>query len=335
MEFPFISIASLLLLSAIFSSSETSFFSLSKIQLKEIEKKNPKSFKGVKFLLDRPSTLITTLLIGNESANVLISNILANYYNKMLDSWWSITLVNICTALPLIIIIGEITPRVIAAKINVRAVTFLFPAVWFLYRISYPIRIFIESIVNFFAKITGMKYSSDLTINEDDLLEAVTESKEKGAIRESDQELIENILDLDDERVFSLCVPVNESAVFVMEKDKVVDVIPKILEHKVSRTPVIGDFPNQVVGVLYTKDLLRFSHRAEENLKVKQLMKEPFFVDVNMKVDSLFRRMRQLRTHIVFATDKEKNVVGVITMEDVLGEIFNESWPVEGGSYVK
>ena len=334
MDFPFISIACLLLVSAIFSSSETSFFSLSKVQFKQIGKKNPKSFKRIKYLLDRPTTLIATLLIGNESANVLISNILANYYNKHLDSWWSITIINICTALPLIIIIGEITPRVIAAKANIHAVTFLSPAVWFLYRISYPIRIFIEYVVNFFAKITGMKYSRDLTINEDDLLEAVTESKEKGAIRESEQELIENVLDLDDETVFNLCVPVNEFPVVVQEKERVMDIIPKILEHKLSRTPVIGDFPNQVVGVLYTKDLLRYSHRPEENLRVKQLMKEPFFVNINMKIDNLFRRMRQLRTHIIFATDKDDNVAGVITMEDVLGEIFSEFWEVKRGKHV-
>ena len=328
MDFPILSLAFLLLFSAVFSSSEISFFSLSKVQLKELHKNRPNVFKGVQHLLDRPTSLIITLLIANESANVLISNILATYYSQHFTSWWVITIINICTALPLIVVICEITPRVIAAKANVRAVTFLFPAVWFLYRVTYPIRILIESFLNFVAKLMGVKSHRENIINEDDLLEAVSEGKTKGAVRTSEQELIKNVLELDDERAINLYVPVNEFALLLKEDDKVIDIIPRVLENKLSRVPVIRDFPNQIVGVLYTKDLLRYSHRTEEKITVKQLMKEAIFVDAGMKLDSLFRRMRQLHAHIVFATDKEKNVVGVITMEDVLGEIFTSSWPL-------
>lgn len=262
-------------------------------------------------------------MIGNECANVLLANILATYYNTQFSSWLTITVVNLCTALPLIIIIGEITPRVLAAKANVRASRFLAPLVWILYWLSSPLRVLIEFVVNSLSRVLGVKHSRMGSISEDDFMNVVEDSKSKGAIGESEQELIENVFDLDDDRAEEIAIPMRDYFT-VHKEDFIHDLIPKILEHGYRRIPVVGDFPNEVVGVLYTKDLLTYAHREEEEISVAHLMKDPVFVDPSMPVENLFKRLRQLRIHIAFLSKDEKTVEGVVTMKTILEQIFGE-----------
>jgi putative hemolysin len=140
MDFPFFAVALLLSISALFSLAETSFFSLSKVNLKELETKSPLVFARIKHMLDHPSRLVATALIGNECANVLISNILAQFYNRHFDSWTLITAVNLFTVLPMIVIFGEITPKVIAAQKSVAMAKFTSPFVWISYKLFFPLR---------------------------------------------------------------------------------------------------------------------------------------------------------------------------------------------------
>ncbi len=323
LDFPFLPVGLLLLCSGIFSSSETAFFSLNKIQLTEIRDKFPRQYAWISHLLERPTSLVATLMIGNEMANVLLANILATFYNRQFDSWLTITVVNLCTALPLIIIFGEITPRVFAAKANVRASRYLAPLVWLLYWFSWPLRIIIELLVNSLSRLLGIKHQSMGKISEDDFLNVVEDSKSKGAIGESEQELIENVFELDDDKSSDIATPMKDY--FTVQKDEFIhDLIPNILAEGFRRTPVVGDFPNEVVGVLYTKDLLTHAHREEEEIRVSHLMKDPVFVDPNMPVENLFKRLRQLRIHIAFVSSDERTVDGVVTMKTILEQIFGE-----------
>ena len=329
MEFPYLTIGFLLFCSSIFSSSETSFLSLNRIQLRELEESSPRRYQKIRFLLDRPTSLIVTIMIGNECANVIISHVLASYYHSMFDSWPKMILLNICTAVPLIVIFGEITPRIIAAKANIGTAKLLVPLVWLFYRISLPIRIFIEIFVNSISRWLGIPQSKIGKINEEDFLYVVEDSKSKGAIGDSEKELIHNVFELDDDTALEISTPLKDFLCFHVDDDIEV-IIPQVKESKLARIPIIGDFPNQIIGVLYTKDLLVHAHRTDERLKAKNLMKEPMFVQENVAVEALFKRMRQQRIHIVFVNTENNTTVGVITMDDVLDQIFGEIWqPIE------
>lgn len=329
-EFPLISIALLLACSATFSSTETSFFSLGRVHLKELEAKHPRQYAGIRFLLERPASLVATLMIGNEAANVVISNILAAYFNSRFDSWVTITLINVSVALPLIIIFGEVTPRIFAAKFNTTFARFLYPIVWVAYRVTFPVRILIEGFVNGASKLLGMKPVAAQPVSEEEFLHALEDSKSKGAIGDSEKELIENVFDLDDEQVREVATPI-KSFLTVHKDDKIRDIIPAVIEKEELRIPVIGDFPNEVVGVLYMKDMLTLAHREEDDVRVSHLMKEPIFVEPGMSVDVLFKRLRQLKTHIAFVAPDNRTVSGVVTMDDILEEIFGELIEPENG----
>lgn len=325
MDFPLISLFLLLAVSAFFSCSETAFFSLNNVGLRELETRFPRAARRINFLLERPTRLVATCLIGNECANVLLSNILASFYHRHLPSLGLITVVNLLTAVPLIVIIGEITPKIIGAKQSVTIAKLTSGPVWFCYRLFFPIRWFIEVSVNSLTRILGIKQQNLTEIDEDDFLSMLEDSSQHGAIGESEKELIENIFELDDDKVEDIAEPIG-SIFSVHREDLIRNVIPQIQGQGISRIPVLGDFPSEVVGVLYAKDLLIHAHREDNDLKVSQLMKEPLFVTPSMPLEKVFRKMRQMRVHIAFLSKEEKTVSAIVTMEDVLDHIFGEIW---------
>ncbi|RYZ96348.1 MAG: CBS domain-containing protein, partial [Proteobacteria bacterium] len=93
-----------------------------------------------------------------------------------------------------------------------------------------------------------------------------------------------------------------------------------------ARIPVRGEDESKVVGVLYAKDLLAFLGRENVDSKVKQIMKEPLVVAPTMKIETLFRRFRQMKRHIAIVEDTEGRAIGVLTMEDILEQMFGELW---------
>lgn len=325
MEFPFLILAVLICVSGFFSAAETSFFGLSKLGLKDLETRSPRAAKRIRHLLEKPTRLVATCLIGNECANVLISNVTANYYAKHLDSWTTITAVNLLTVVPLIVIVGEITPKVIAARQPQAIARATAAPTWFFFRLFMPVRLLIEFSVNSFTRLFGIKHRDIEDIDEEDFLEMLEDSRHSGAIGESEKELIENIFELDDDKAQDISEPLDRY--LCVHRDSFVqDLLQKIREQEAYRIPVIGDFPNQVVGVLYTKDLLQHAHRPDEQTRVQQLMKEPLFIEPTAPLEKVFRRMRQLRVHIAFLATEDRAVVGVVRMEDILDHIFGEIW---------
>jgi putative hemolysin len=279
-------------------------------------------------MLDHPSRLVATALIGNECANVLISNILAQFYNRHFDSWTLITAVNLFTVLPMIVIFGEITPKVIAAQKSVAMAKFTSPFVWISYKLFFPLRILIEGLVNAISKLFGVRYQEIGVLDESDFLGLIEDSKRSGVIGDSEKELIENIFELDDDKVSEVASPISEYT--NVHKDAFLrDIIPLVKDNAIYRTPVIGDAPNEIVGVLYTKDLLIHAHRDVKDMRVHQIMKEPVFMEPNMPLEKVFKRLRQRRVHIAFLSEDEKTATAVITMEDILEHIFGEIWEAD------
>ncbi len=322
-QFPTLGILALLIFSGFFSATETSILSLSSSNLKELKEKWQASFQRIRHLLERPSSLVATIMIGNESANVMLSNVLADYYNIHFQSWGTIVALNLLTAVPLIILFGEITPRVFAAQANVTTIRKVIPFVWVFYKITFPLRFILELFMSIFTKIFKVKKYTIPNVNEDDFLSIVEESKSKGAIHESEKELIENVFEFDDDKISDISIPIKDFP--TVHKDTYISAILKdITPEFAPRVPVIGDFPNEIVGVLYTKDLLAHSHRPESKMKVRHIMKEPVFVEPQTPVESIFKRLRQLRVHIAFVQEEDNTVSGVITMNQILEQIFGD-----------
>jgi len=324
-SFPLFKVIFLVFSAAFFSAAETSLFSLSRFQLRQIKQKSPKSFQRIRYLLDRPAALVATILLGNECANVLTSNLLAHYYESTQLPTALVALINLATVIPLILIFGEITPKIIGAKSNVKVALYLLPLLWIFYKISLPIRFIFENIVHFFTKGIKQKHSHHGNIKEEDFLFLLEEGKNKGAIESAEQELIENIFDIDDDKIIEIATPIKDCTT-IQQNESIQIVLEKLKQNFSPRIPVLDESSKKIVGILYAKDALKFLDREDEGVFVKNLMKEPLFVESTMKVEVLFKRFRQLKVHIAIIEDKNGTSIAVVTMEDILEQMFGELW---------
>lgn len=324
--FPLNSIIILLIVAAYFSAIETAIFSLSKFQLRQLKQKSPFNFDRVQFLLDRPAAFVATVLLGNEVTNVLISSLLASYYENLHLSPGIVTIVNLLTVIPLIMIFGEITPKVIAAKANTTILQYMLSPLWWFFRFSFPVRFLLESFVNFITRpLKKVNRSHNDQIGEEDIKILLEDGKRKGAIHSLEQSIIEGIFDIDDDHVGELATPLSD-CLTVGQDESPKSVIQRINQDFSSRIPVWDEARRKIVGILYAKDLLKFIDRDEQELQVRDLMKEPLFVTSKMKNEVLFRRFRQMKRHIAIVEDIKGNPVAAVTMEDILEQMFGELW---------
>jgi putative hemolysin len=323
-QFPLFEILSLVVIGAFFSAAETSFFSLSRFQLRQIKTRNKELFTDIRNLLDKPAALVVTVLIGNELTNVTASYVMANYYQRLnFDPLW-ITLCNLLTVVPIFLLFSDITPKVIGSKANMALVPYLTKPFIVLYKLLFPFRFFIEMIVNLLTRRFLTKPTAEAQLHEEDFRELLEEGKKKGAIHSREQDLIENLFETDDDKILEVSTPIHDSFT-VNEIDTCRSVIEKISGEFYARIPVL-DANGEIVGILYAKDLLNHLNRPEAKVLVREVMKEPIFVSYNMNVEALFKRLRQLKRHIAIVQDKRGRSVGIITMEDILEQIFGELW---------
>jgi len=325
-SFPFIPALSLVVVSAFFSGTETALFSLSRFHLRQLRQSNVERFARIRFLLDRPAALVATALLGNELSNVLLSHYTAKFYEGMNLSEWQVTALNLVTVMPIIVIAGEITPKVIGAKANLTVLKFCLPSFWWFYRLSFPVRFLLENIVNFLTRpIRRGQPVKDETVKEEDILLLLDEGKKKGTIHSVEQDIIENLFEIDDDSVLDLATPIHEFF-SVRVDDTPQAVIERLKRQFFARIPVISDDPQRIVGILYAKDLLNHINRGDNDTQVRALMKDPLVVEPTMKAEVLFRRFRQMKRHIAVIEDKQGRALAVITMEDILEQMFGELW---------
>lgn len=325
-SFPLFWFLLLIATAAFFSATETALFSLTRFQLRQIKQKAPETFSRIRHLLDRPAALVATVLLGNELANVITSRMMANFYRSHGLSSAQVTIFNLLTVLPIIMIFGEITPKIMGAKSSLSVINTFSTPFWFFYKTSFPVRFLLETVVNLLTK--GLRRRSpkkEEQIKEEDIRLLLEDGKKKGAIHSVEQDIIENLFEIDDDKVIELATPIKQC--FTVDQDEnPKTVIEKLNGDFYARIPVREGTHDRIVGILYAKDLLSFINRDEQEMTVKNLMKDPLVVEPNMKVEVLFRRFRQLKRHIAVIEDKDGKALAVITMEDILAQMFGELW---------
>ena len=223
----------------------------------------------------------------------------------------------------LILVFGEIFPKSFATHNNVvvsRAV--IYPIYW-LSKILWPL-IFV---LNFIPKLHGTIYNSQETVTEDELMTMVEVVEGEGEIKEEEREYITNIFEFDDTYCSEIMTP--RADMFVVDAAEGID-IPRVLKTGFSRIPVIEDTIDNVVGILHIKDL--FSNYLKNNdsdappagLDVKAIMKKPYFIPESKKLDSLLKAFKAKKSHMAVVVDEYGGVSGIVTLEDVVEEIFGE-----------
>jgi CBS domain containing-hemolysin-like protein len=216
----------------------------------------------------------------------------------------------------LILVFGEVLPKSVATQNNVLIARM---AIYPLYWLSigfYPILIFL----NFIPKLTG-KITKSPGLTEEELITFVEAVQEEGRIKEQEKELIHNIFELDDTKASAIMTP--RADMFVIEAGEPPD-LEKILRSGYTRIPVIEGSIDQVVGILNIKDLFLHQARCDTSVDVREIMRPPYFVPENKKLDHLLHQFRKRKDHMAVVVDEHGGVSGLVTLEDALEELVGE-----------
>jgi len=304
----------LLVLSGFFSSAETALFSISKAKAIHLAKEKGRTNTLIKKMKDDPHRLLSTILIGNNLVNVGASAIATAITIGLVESH----AVGIATGIMTfaILIFGEIFPKSIATRNNILiARLVIFPIYW-LSILFYPIILFL----NFIPKLTGKIHKKPI-VTEEELMTFVEVVEEEGGIEEEEKELIENIFEFDDTNASEIMTP--RADMFVIDGDDELK-LEAVVKSGFTRIPVIEGDIDHVVGILNVKDLLKYQATSADEINVRQIMRQPYFVPENKKLDNLLQEFKKRKQHMAIIIDEHGGVSGLITLEDALEEIVGE-----------
>ena len=304
----------LLLLSGFFSSAETALFSISKAKAIHLAKQKGTTNKLIKKMKADPHRLLSTILIGNNLVNVGASAIATALTIDLFESH----AVGIATGVMtfLILIFGEIFPKPIATRNNILiARLVIFPLYW-LSILFTPLIVFL----NFIPKLTGKIHKKPI-VTEEELMTFVEVVEEEGGIEEEEKALIENIFEFDDTNASEIMAP--RADMFVIDVNEELK-LEEIVKSGFTRIPVIEGDIDHVVGILNIKDLLMHQATSHEAIDVRKIMREPYFVPENKKLDNLLQQFKKRKQHMAIVVDEHGGISGLITLEDALEEIVGE-----------
>jgi len=312
----------LIALSAFFSSSETGMMSLNRYRLKHLSKKGHRSAQRAERMLARPDRLLGTILVGNNIANILAASIATVVATRI---WGDAGIAIATVALTIVVLIfGEITPKTFAA-IRPEAIAFRVTFIlYFLQRLLYPL-VWLGNIAsNGLLRLFGITLQSAQAaqLSSDELRTVVNEASL--GITPRRQNMLLSILDMDEMTVNDIMVPRNEAYGIDLEDD-----LPTILEQlrtsHHTRLPVFRGDINNVTGLVHMRSIARLLSRNELTKdSLIEACKEPYFIPENTPLHTQLLNFQQRKRRIGFVVDEYGDVIGLITLEDILEEIVGE-----------
>ncbi len=314
----------LLIFSGFFSGSETALFSLSPIQRERIKRKNINKSLLINRLLSRPRKLIVTILIGNDMVNIAASVIAASLFVSFYENYGEWIAMAVMT--PVTLIFAEVVPKTLAITYNEKVASAICGPLHLFSKIIFPIQFVLYNISITLAKIAGFeKHHIPAIIMEDEFRALVDQSHESGEINRAERDLIHNVFEFSDTHAFEIMTPLDE--IFSMSEDMTIErAVKEVQESRFLRIPVYRESFDNIVGILYTKDLLKINSAKSVGAgnTIQKIYRKPFFVNEKIKTDDLFHILKKKRIHIAICINKQGKVTGLLTMDDLLGELFGE-----------
>jgi CBS domain containing-hemolysin-like protein len=314
----------LLMLSGVFSGSETALVSLSMARAEALYKEGRSGSHALYILKKDPSRMLITILIGNNVVNIAasaIATVIATDYFG--DSGPGIA-VGVLTIF--ILVFGEITPKSLATRFSERISLSIAPLIFGFMRLIYPLVWIFLQFTNWVQSST--KAMDDPLITESEVITLIEHGEEEGVIDTGEREMIERIFSFNDLKAEDVMTPRRQ--VFRLEGKRTLrDALPEILTEGYSRIPVYSDDPDEIVSVIILRDLIGIIAKGELDMEIGKLGQEPLFTSAITPIDELIRTLKNKSTHLAVVVDEHGAMVGVISLEDMLeelvGEIYDES----------
>lgn len=311
----------LLSLSAFFSASETAMMSLSKIRLRHMQEAGVPRADTISRLIEQPNRFLGSILVGNNLVNIAASAIATVLFTKYFPGLGAAIATAVMTVL--ILIFGEITPKSVAAANSERASLRLAPMVSVVIKLFSPITRILMFVTNGFVRLLGG--STDLAqpfITQEELKTIVNVSHEEGVLEGDERKMINNVFAFGDSQAKDVMTPRTDMIAINLEATYD-DVVCSFKTEQFSRIPVYQETPDDIVGVIYIKDLI-LNNVTRENFVITEVLREPYFTYEFKRTAQLFEDMRQKHIPIAIVLDEYGGTAGVVTMEDLVEEIVGD-----------
>lgn len=331
-------LAILTLLNAFFAAAEIAFISLNDAKIDVQAKEGNKKAKKIKSMLENPSKFLATIQIGITLAGFLSSAFaseafasqLAPILHDLIPSlslgvWNSISIIIITIILSYFtLIFGELVPKRIAMKYCEKIAFASIGVIKTISVITAPFVKFLTFSTNIVSKLFGVSSNEEETVTEEEIRMMVDVGKEKGTIDQEESEMINNVFEFNDTVVSEIMVPRKEIYALDMNLSiaKVLEEITDNDNFRYSRIPVYEDNIDQIKGIVYIKDILLSTRN--KSVKIKNLIKDAYYVPETKPVNELFDELRKNRKQIAIVVDEYGGTAGIVTMEDILEEIVGE-----------
>jgi len=315
----------LLVLSAFFSMSETALISLSKIKLRHLVSKGAKNAKLVQQLVSKPERLITSILVGNNLVNTAISVIGAIIFVFFLGDEVGMVAATVFVTMALLVF-GEIIPKMFAVQRSERVSLAIAKPIKLLVTLLDPVAKMFTKLGNSTIKLFGgeVKQRSPL-ISEEEIRLMIELGKEEGVVGDEERKMLHRIFEFGDTRVNEVMIPLSEMVSIDIDADPE-ELLTLFVEEGHSRLPVYKGSRNNIVGIIYARDLL-YIWQNKGLVIIPDLVHQPYFVPKDKRVNDLLKDFQRLRVQIAIITDTsevEKRAIGLVTLEDLVEEIVGE-----------
>lgn len=317
-----ISLIILIILSSLFSCSETAFLSVSKIKIRTLAEEGNKKAKLVESLLDDQDRLLSAILVGNNLVNIGASSlttatIMAIFGDGAQTVAIATGVVTLC-----ILIFGEITPKSLATQNADKLVFALAPFIRFVCVITKPVVFVLNIITGFIIKLLGGNQEHGPSLTEEELKTIVTVGHEEGVLEKEEKEMIHNVFEFGETEIKEIMTP--RIHVESLPDDCTYDELMNVYhDAQYSRYPIHDESFDEIIGVLNMKDLL-FIDIDKEHFDVKKYMRETFVVYEFNQVNDVFASMRKKHATLAIVLDEYGVMSGIVTFEDIVEEIVGE-----------
>ena len=327
----------LILLNAYFAASEIAFISLNDAKIEKQAKDGNKKAKQIEKMLKEPSKFLATIQIGITLAGFLSSAFASETFADMLapilNSWIPAVSIGVWKSISIIIItiilsfftlvFGELVPKRLAMKHYEKISFATIGVIRAISIITAPFVKLLTVVTNAISRIFGVGENEEETVTEEEIKMMVNQGEEKGTIEEEEKELINNVFEFNDITVSEIMR--HRKDIFAVDmgisNEELLDELTQE-EYRYSRIPVYDETIDEIKGILYVKDILK--NIKKKNFKVKNLIKEAYFVSQNRLINEVFKELQKNKMQIAIVVDEYGGTAGLVTMEDILEELVGD-----------
>ena len=334
----FLIIIALLMVSALFSAAETALTAASRGRMHQLEKDGDKAARRVNKLLSDRESMIGAVLLGYNAINILTSALATEFITKVVPGAWGVALATAVMTV-LVLVFVEVLPKTLAITRPDDMARALSAFILFFVRVLDPVVDAISWIVRRTLKLFGVDIDmkADVFAAHEEIRGAIEFHHEEGAVESKDRRMLGAVLDLSDIDVSEIMV--HRKAIYMLDADLPPrELVAATLDAPHTRLPVYKDDPENIVGVVHAKDLLRAVAAADgkvDAVDVMEVAREPWFIPETTNLKDQLNAFLRRKSHFALVVDEYGALKGLVTLEDILEEIVGEiedehDMPVEG-----